>query len=64
MRLKDHLIALGEWDEERHAAMDEEVAAEVKTATKQAQENGILGHGLHHPFRSMFEDSSKSSPGT
>ena len=62
MRLKDHLIALGEWDEDRHAAMDEEVAAEVKAATKQAQENGILGHGLHHPFRSMFEDIFEEQP--
>ena len=62
MRLRDHLIALGEWDAERHAAMDEEVAEEVKAATREAQENGILGHGLHHPFRSMFEDVFEDQP--
>src|SRR6187401_289113 len=47
-RLKAHLIALGEWDEERHAAQDLELAELVKAAQKEAEKNGILGHGLHH----------------
>lgn len=55
-RLKRHLIVLGEWSEEQHEAMDLEVAEEVKAATKEAEKNGILGHGFHHPFETMFED--------
>jgi 2-oxoisovalerate dehydrogenase E1 component alpha subunit len=62
MRLKNHLIALGEWDEERHAAMDLEAAELVKKTTKEAEANGILGHGLHHPFRTMFEDVFEELP--
>lgn len=61
-RLKKHLIALGEWDEARHAKMDEDAANEVKRATKEAEGNGILGHGLHHPFRTMFEDVFEKLP--
>ncbi len=62
MRLKDHLVALGEWDEERQAAMDLECAERVKAATKEAEKNGILGHGLHHPFRTMFQDVYEELP--
>ena len=62
MRLKNHLIALGEWDEDRQAQMDREAAERVRTTTKEAEENGILGHGLHHPFRTMFEDVFEELP--
>ncbi|WP_379550087.1 3-methyl-2-oxobutanoate dehydrogenase (2-methylpropanoyl-transferring) subunit alpha [Qipengyuania sp. DGS5-3] len=61
-RLKDHLIALGEWDEERQAAMDLDAAELVKKTTKEAEANGILGHGLHHPFRTMFQDVYEDLP--
>ena len=61
-RLKDHLIALGEWDEDRQAAMDQELAEAVKAATRTAEANGVLGHGLHHPFRTMFEDVFETLP--
>jgi 2-oxoisovalerate dehydrogenase E1 component alpha subunit len=61
-RLKAHLVALGEWDDERHAAMDLELAEKVKKATKEAEKNGILGHGLHHPFHTMFEDVFEDLP--
>jgi 2-oxoisovalerate dehydrogenase E1 component alpha subunit len=62
MRLKRHLIALGEWSEEQHEAMDLEVASEVKAASKEAEKNGTLGHGLHHPFKTMFEDVFEELP--
>jgi 2-oxoisovalerate dehydrogenase E1 component alpha subunit len=62
MRLKRHLIALGEWSLEQHAAMDLELVEEVKLATKEAEKNGILGHGLHHPFHTMFEDVFEELP--
>ena len=62
MRLKRHLVALGEWSEDQQEAMDREVAGEVKAATKEAEKNGILGHGLHHPFKTMFEDVYEDLP--
>ena len=62
MRLKNHLIALGEWDEDRQAEMDRKAAEHVKETTKEAEKNGILGHGLHHPFRTMFEDVYEELP--
>ncbi len=61
-RLKNHLIALGEWDDERHAEMDRTAAEQVRATTKEAETNGILGHGLHHPFRTMFEDVFEDLP--
>lgn len=61
-RLKAHLITIGEWDEDRHAAMDLELAESVKAAQKEAEKNGILGHGLHQPFETMFEDVFEEMP--
>jgi 2-oxoisovalerate dehydrogenase E1 component alpha subunit len=61
-RLKKHLIGLGEWDEERHAALQAQLLDEVKRTQKQAEANGILGHGLHHPFETMFEDVFEDMP--
>ncbi len=61
-RLQRHLIALGEWSLEQHEAMDRDLAEQVKGATKEAEKNGILGHGLHHPFRTMFEDVFEDLP--
>ncbi|TCM21756.1 2-oxoisovalerate dehydrogenase E1 component alpha subunit [Novosphingobium sp. PhB165] len=62
MRLKKHLIALGEWSEEQHVEMDRDAAEQVKAATKEAEKNGILGHGMHHPFHTMFEDVFEELP--
>ncbi len=61
-RLKAHLIALGEWSEERHAALATELSDEVKAIQKEAEKNGILGHGLHHSFETMFEDVFEEMP--
>ena len=61
-RLADHLIALGEWDEARHAALAEEVAEEVKAAQKAAEKNGILGQGLNQPLSTMFEGVFEEQP--
>ncbi|MCB2088143.1 MAG: 3-methyl-2-oxobutanoate dehydrogenase (2-methylpropanoyl-transferring) subunit alpha, partial [Sphingomonadaceae bacterium] len=55
-RLKRHLIEIGEWSMEQQEEMDLACAEQVKAATKEAEKNGILGHGLHHPFHTMFED--------
>ena len=61
-RLKDHLIAIGEWDEDRHAAQDLELAEEVKRAQKEAEQNGILGHGLHQPLDTLFDGVFEEMP--
>ncbi|RDE07077.1 3-methyl-2-oxobutanoate dehydrogenase (2-methylpropanoyl-transferring) subunit alpha [Sphingomonas aracearum] len=61
-RLKDHLIGMGEWDEERHAAMDRELAEQVRAAQKAAEGNGILGHGLHQPLDTLFDGVFEEMP--
>ena len=61
-RLKNHLIGEGVWDEEHQAAMDLELAEMVKAAGKEAEKNGILGHGMHQPFETMFEDVFEEMP--
>jgi 2-oxoisovalerate dehydrogenase E1 component alpha subunit len=62
-RLKQHLIALGAWDDARQAAMDREVAEEVRAAQKEAESIGVLSDGLkQHPFSTMFEDVFEEMP--
>jgi len=61
-RLKDHLIAIGEWDEDRHIAQDKEVAEMVRAAQKEAEANGILGHGLHQPLDTLFDGVFEEMP--
>ncbi len=61
-RLKDHLIALGEWDEEQHVAQDVELAEMVRAAQKEAEKNGILGHGLHQPLDTLFDGVYEEMP--
>jgi len=61
-RLKTHLIGLGEWDDARHAAQDLELANLVKASAKEAEKNGVLGHGMHQPFDTMFEDVFEEMP--
>jgi hypothetical protein len=33
-----------------------------KTTQKQAEKLGILGHGMHQPFETMFEDVFEEMP--
>ena len=42
--------------------MDLEVASEVLAAQKEAEQNGILGHGLHQPDQTMFQDVYEEMP--
>jgi len=62
VRLKRHLTAIGEWDDERHAAQDIQLAEMVKAAQKEAEKNGILGHGLHQPLETLFEGVFEDMP--
>lgn len=61
-RLKDHLIGLREWDEERHAAEDRECAEQVRAAQKEAEKNGILGHGMLQPLDTLFDGVFEEMP--
>lgn len=55
-RLKAHLVALGEWDEERHAALTAAADAEVRAAQKESERLGILPQQGKDDIGSMFED--------
>ena len=61
-RLAKHLIAIGEWSQERNDALKRDVEAEVAAAQKEAERHGTLVDG-HIPDRaSMFEDVYESMP--
>lgn len=53
-RLKQHLIGLGEWDEERHEALIVELTEAVRAAVKQGEAVGTLGQSKPS-VREMFE---------
>jgi 2-oxoisovalerate dehydrogenase E1 component alpha subunit len=61
-RLKAHLVALGEWDEERHAELVKAADAEVRAAQKEAEKLGILPEQGKHDIGSMFEDVYADMP--
>ncbi|HEX9966148.1 MAG TPA: 3-methyl-2-oxobutanoate dehydrogenase (2-methylpropanoyl-transferring) subunit alpha [Allosphingosinicella sp.] len=55
-RLRKHLVALGEWDDERHRAQHEALDAEVRAAQKEAEKLGTLQSDPYMDIGSMFED--------
>jgi 2-oxoisovalerate dehydrogenase E1 component alpha subunit len=55
-RLKQHLLSIGEWDEERHSAMAAECEAAVRAAQKESEKLGILPEQGKDNIGSMFED--------
>jgi 2-oxoisovalerate dehydrogenase E1 component alpha subunit len=55
-RLKQHLIRLGEWDDERHHATHAECDAEVRAAQKEAEKLGVLPEQGKDNIESMFDD--------
>jgi len=62
-RLKQHLVALGEWDEERQAVLENECAELVRETARAAEARGVLGDGLrHHNFETMFDDVFEEMP--
>jgi len=61
-RLNLHAMALGIWDEDRHAAMERELAETVRTTAKQAEKIGVLGDGLQQPMGSLFEGVFEDMP--
>ncbi len=61
-RLKDHLIALGEWDEKRQTALIEALNKEVLASYKKAESFGTLRDGPLSPVPSIFEDVFAEQP--
>lgn len=61
-RLKQHLISLGEWSEERHQALHKELEAHVVSCWKEAMSFGTLTEGPTLDPASMFEDVFKHMP--
>jgi 2-oxoisovalerate dehydrogenase E1 component alpha subunit len=61
-RLKAHLIACREWDDDRHSAMAAECDAEVRAAQKEAEQLGILPQQGKDDIGSMFEDVYADTP--
>ncbi|WP_308515677.1 thiamine pyrophosphate-dependent enzyme [Sphingomonas flavescens] len=55
-RLKAHLLAIREWDEERHAAMTAECDAAVRAAQKESEKLGILPEQGKDDIGSVFTD--------
>src|SRR5579871_2112120 len=61
-RLKQHLIRLGEWSEERHQAMTAELEALVASSWKEAVTYGTMTEGPRLNADLMFEDVFKDMP--
>ena len=55
-RLKQHLVGLGEWDEERDTQLTEQLDAEVRAAQKEAERQGTLQSDPYADLSTMFED--------
>jgi 2-oxoisovalerate dehydrogenase E1 component alpha subunit len=61
-RLKAHLISLGEWSEERHAALQKELEHHVTESWKEAVQYGTLNEGPRLNRDLMFDDVFKELP--
>ena len=64
-RLKQHLIVIGEWDEERHEALTKTISEEVRAKQKEAEKLGTLGSGglnFAQEVASLFDDVFENIP--
>lgn len=61
-RLKQHLMAIGEWSEEQHNELSDELGALVQSSYKEAESYGTLTTGDRPDVASMFEDVFKEMP--
>jgi 2-oxoisovalerate dehydrogenase E1 component alpha subunit len=58
-RLKSHLIALGEWSEEREATLQKQCEEQVAAAWREAITHGTMTDGPRLDPGTMFEDVFK-----
>jgi 2-oxoisovalerate dehydrogenase E1 component alpha subunit len=61
-RLKNHLISLGEWSDERHTALFDEITEQVNASWKEAETYGTMTDGPHLDPGEMFEDVLREMP--
>jgi 2-oxoisovalerate dehydrogenase E1 component alpha subunit len=61
-RLMAHLIAIGEWDDERDDALNKEIDATVRAAQKEAEAMGTLPQQGFDNIPSMFHDVFHDTP--
>lgn len=61
-RLKAHLIANGEWSEERSTQLEAELDQEIAAAAQEARSFGTLHDGPKQSPATMFEDVYKDMP--
>ncbi|MEJ5978855.1 thiamine pyrophosphate-dependent enzyme [Novosphingobium sp. PS1R-30] len=61
-RLRDHLIAQGEWSLERHAELEVALDEEVRQAGREAERLGTLKDGPRIPASTFFQDVYKDMP--
>jgi len=61
-RLKQHLIQLGEWSDQQHGELEQELATSVNRDWKEAITYGTLEEGPHWPVETMFDDVFKEMP--
>ncbi len=62
LRLKQHLIAMGEWSEAQHQALTAELDVLVASSWKQATTFGTMSEGPRLNADLMFEDVFKEMP--
>ena len=61
-RLKEHLVHIGEWDEEKHEALAQKIDDEVMAAYKEACEFGDLASGPYPPASTIFTEVYETVP--
>jgi len=61
-RLKGHLIAIGEWSEERHSELEERIDSEVVEAYKEAVKFGDLANGPYPSADTIFTEVYEEMP--
>jgi 2-oxoisovalerate dehydrogenase E1 component alpha subunit len=61
-RLKQHLIGLGHWSDEQHAALGKQCEEEVRAAGREAESYGTLHDGERLSAATMFDDVYKEMP--
>ncbi len=60
-RLKQHMLKLGVWSPEQHAALEAELTEVVRAASREAEKAGVLGV-TRPPVEEMFDDVYKDRP--
>ncbi|MCU1398779.1 MAG: bkdA1 [Acidimicrobiales bacterium] len=61
-RLRQHLVLIGEWDDDRHRVLIEQIAGEIEHAFTEADSYGEAKAGATSDPRTMFDDVYEMMP--